>query len=178
MIQIYINVSAAAYDNGRYHRWHRQLAERLPLIAQHEGLDVSWWSTRLNEQEASSFVQKDAPLLAISFIFVILYVTVSLSKINCANHGGGADGGGDGGPAGGSQARARSRAETALRAARARAAASAPARRLTARSRARAGAPARPRPRLAGSVAARRCASCSRSRARSARRCRCRAGLG
>jgi len=94
MVQLYFNTSAEAYTDGRFVIWHTRLRERLPLIAQHESLVVSWWSTRLNEEEANSFVKKDSPLLMSAFVFVIVYVAVSLSDFR--------SGGEDGRPAEGS----------------------------------------------------------------------------
>lgn len=85
MLSLFFNVSAPAYSDGRFERWHRQLRQRLPLIAQREGLTVTWWSTRLNEEEANSFVRKDSPLLFAAFAFVFIYVTVSLSKFRCGD---------------------------------------------------------------------------------------------
>lgn len=85
MLSFFLNTSTPAYSNGRYAIWHAKLRDSINLIAQREALEVSWWSTRLNEDEAGSFVQKDAPLLAFSFIAVIFYVSVSLSRISCAD---------------------------------------------------------------------------------------------
>mmetsp|Transcript_17686 Transcript_17686/g.55155 ORF Transcript_17686/g.55155 Transcript_17686/m.55155 type:complete len:2040 (-) Transcript_17686:246-6365(-) len=85
MIQIFLNVSTPAYLDGRFHVWHRHLRERIPQIAQRESLAVTWWSTRLNEEEANEFVQKDAPLLACAFVFVIFYVGVTLSDFRCSD---------------------------------------------------------------------------------------------
>ena len=70
MLQFYLNTSAPAYSNGRYALWHAKLRDSLTLMAQREALEVSWWSTRLNEDEAGSFVTKDAPLLALSLIHI------------------------------------------------------------------------------------------------------------
>ncbi|KAG8466627.1 hypothetical protein KFE25_008006 [Diacronema lutheri] len=68
---------------ARYQLWEELMREQIfALDADGEfPLRISYWSTNYNEMEAQSFVKDDSYLMALSLVFIMLYVCITLGGV-------------------------------------------------------------------------------------------------
>lgn len=92
LVRVHAMQYLAFYDKGlpAFHDGTQAAFERMlrSLVdgANAEGdqpLHVSYWSSRFNEEEAQGFVQQDSYLMALSLLFIMLYVCITLGGATC-----------------------------------------------------------------------------------------------
>jgi len=75
----YFNSSLSFYADGGINTWEEALVREVEHINDQSGLiALSYWSTKLNEKDASAIVTKDVDVLCLTFIFILLYVCITL----------------------------------------------------------------------------------------------------
>jgi hypothetical protein len=78
-ISYYFDASRAEYRNGGLAAWEAALLEAVRAINEAgDALSLSYWSTKLNEKDASAVATKDLDVLCMTFGFILLYVCVTL----------------------------------------------------------------------------------------------------
>jgi hypothetical protein len=84
---LYYNTTLPAFQNGSQLAFERGLRalleEQNGLDASVQPLKTSYWSSPFNEEEAQSFVSKDSCLMALSILFILLYVCLTLGGATC-----------------------------------------------------------------------------------------------
>ncbi|KAJ1619843.1 hypothetical protein T492DRAFT_848261 [Pavlovales sp. CCMP2436] len=78
-LSYYFNASIPDYTNGGMAEWELGLVKRVAAINAHNPvITLSYWSTKLNEKDASDVATKDLDVLCMTFAFILLYVCVTL----------------------------------------------------------------------------------------------------
>eukprot|EP00304_Pavlova_gyrans_P009322 CAMPEP_0206044282 /NCGR_PEP_ID=MMETSP1466-20131121/12225_1 /ASSEMBLY_ACC=CAM_ASM_001126 /TAXON_ID=44452 /ORGANISM="Pavlova gyrans, Strain CCMP608" /LENGTH=623 /DNA_ID=CAMNT_0053419167 /DNA_START=69 /DNA_END=1937 /DNA_ORIENTATION=+ len=78
-VSYYFNASLKDYSDGGMNAWEDVLVREIATInAESRLISLSYWSSKLNEKDASSIVSKDVDVLCLTFIFILAYVCVTL----------------------------------------------------------------------------------------------------
>lgn len=81
-IKYFFNVSEPHYHEGGTLAWDRALRSLLDEVnAEDPLLQLSYWSALFIEEEAQSFVHKDAYLMVLSMVFIMFYVCIALGGV-------------------------------------------------------------------------------------------------